>query len=86
MMEDDSEVFTYLLLDDVGVAGNNQHGALSGKDRAILKWQGDMMGSQELYHMNSILLHLQEDNKSIRKEMGRIHEQNQMMLKLVNKN
>ena len=44
------------------------------------------MGSQELNHMNSLLLHLQEDNKSLREEMGRTHNQEKRILKLVNKN
>ena len=80
------EVFIDLILNDVGGSvANNQHGALAGGDRGTLERRGNRMRSQELNHIYSLLIHLQEDNKSLRYEMRRIHEREKRMLKLVNR-
>ena len=83
---DDAEVFIDVLLEDEE-SGNETGGALAGGAQQLtLDRRANRMGTQELNHMNSLLLHLREDNKSLMEEMQRMHEREVRLLKLQNKN
>ena len=87
---DDACVFIDVLLDDVDGEDGTEVGAAaaveSDERRGTVARRNRNMGKQELHYMNSMLIHLREDNKMIRNEMARVHERERRMLRLVNKN
>ena len=91
----DTEVFVKLLLADNGGRGgggrgggdNNQFTDVAGGvGRGTMERRSKIMGTQELQYMNSLLIHLREDNKAMRDVMAIYHEREKRMLKMLNAN
>ena len=79
---DDAEVIIDLLLSEGGENG----AGFDGADAETAARRNNREGAHEAHYTNSLLIHLCEDNKELRKEITRVHERERRIMQVINKN